>query len=133
MADTLEKDINQTELLSGLGVNQVQAKVTQSQTAVESSNSSSLWTAELATTLGFSVLGFGLLVLFVLAYLLNKGHDSSSLLRLCALPLIIVSAVFLVVVGYSQEQITPVIGLLGTIAGYLLGSTEKKKNDKDQS
>ena len=32
-----------------------------------------------------------------------------------------VFAIFLVVAGYSDQQIAPVIGLLGTIAGYLLG------------
>jgi hypothetical protein len=29
--------------------------------------------------------------------------------------------VFLVIIGYSQDQIAPVIGLLDTIIGYLLG------------
>ena len=38
------------------------------------------------------------------------------------LSLIIVAAIFLVVVGYTSEQIAPVMGLLGAIAGYILGS-----------
>jgi hypothetical protein len=35
--------------------------------------------------------------------------------------LIITTSVFLVVAGYSSNQIAPVTGLLGTLAGYLLG------------
>ncbi|QTA83229.1 Uncharacterized protein dnl_56240 [Desulfonema limicola] len=41
--------------------------------------------------------------------------------------LVIVSGLFLITAGYSQEQISPMIGLLGTTAGYLLGKTETEK------
>jgi hypothetical protein len=32
----------------------------------------------------------------------------------------------LVIAGYSKDQITPVIGLLGVVAGYLLGANEQQ-------
>jgi biopolymer transport protein ExbB/TolQ len=35
-------------------------------------------------------------------------------------------AVFLVVAGYTDTQIAPVMGLLGTVAGYLLGKEPKE-------
>lgn len=70
---------------------------------------------------------FGLVVFGVMAFLIHKGHDANNVLRVCALPLIIVSAIFLIVVGYSQQQIAPVMGLLGTVAGYLLGNTKPDK------
>ena len=34
--------------------------------------------------------------------------------------------VFLIVAGYTEKQIAPVIGLLGTIAGYLLGKSSSE-------
>jgi len=37
--------------------------------------------------------------------------------------LIITGALFLVVAGYTDKQMAPVMGLLGTLAGYLLGKS----------
>jgi uncharacterized membrane protein YfcA len=84
------------------------------------------WTPSLKLSFSFGILAFGLIVIVLMAYLLRKGHSATSLLRLFALPLIITSAVFLIVVGYTEKQIAPVLGLLGTIAGYLLGSGTRR-------
>ena len=43
------------------------------------------------------------------------------ILRTYGTVLVLILAVILIVAGYSNDQITPVIGLLGTIVGYLLG------------
>lgn len=83
------------------------------------------WSVENAMTISFLVLLFGVFVISVAARLISKGSDTDSVLKVFALILIIVSAVFLVVAGYSDQQISPVIGLLGTIAGYLLGKDHK--------
>lgn len=80
------------------------------------------WSQELVQFLIASILVFGLLVLIVMAVLFIKGKDADQILRMCALPMIIVAAIFLVVTGFSNDQISPVMGLLGAIAGYLLGS-----------
>jgi len=89
-----------------------------------------MWTPDLAITLSIIILVFGIAVFVFMGYMINKGHEVNSILRVSALPLIIISATFLIVVGYSQEQIAPVMGLLGTVAGYLLGSAnEGSKND----
>jgi hypothetical protein len=76
--------------------------------------------------LSISLLAFGLAVLILMTYLIGvKNKGGETLLRSFGITLIITAAVFLVVAGYSQDQISPVIGLLGTVAGFLLGkSTE---------
>jgi hypothetical protein len=44
--------------------------------------------------------------------------------------LIISSSIFLIVAGYTSQQIAPAMGLLGTLAGYLLGK-ESSRIDAD--
>jgi len=41
--------------------------------------------------------------------------------KLTALTIIISASLFLMTAGYNENQLTPVIGLFGTIAGYILG------------
>lgn len=71
--------------------------------------------------LSLSVLTFVLIIVGLMTYLIRIGRNGESVLRAFGVPMIIGAAVFLVVAGFSEHQITPVIGLLGTIAGYLLG------------
>ena len=78
--------------------------------------------------LGWGVLGFGVLLvgLQTLVMLrLQKGWGNQSV-RIVGITLVITSGLFLIVTGYSQEQIAPMIGLLGTIIGFLLGKTSKE-------
>lgn len=79
------------------------------------------WSTTNAMTMSASVLVFGLTVICIAAWLIKRGKTSGSILRVFGTILILVMAVFLVVAGYSDQQIAPVLGLLGTIAGYLLG------------
>ncbi len=91
------------------------------------------WTADNALTISTVVLFFGLCVMFMSARALMRGIPASSVLRLFGMLTIIVMAVFLIVAGYNTEQVAPVVGLLGTLAGYLVGRsasseiTEKSK------
>lgn len=73
------------------------------------------------------MLVFGLIVILLATYLIKAGKSSEAVLRIFGTILIIVIAVFLVVAGYSDTQIAPVMGLLGTIVGYLLGKETKDK------
>jgi hypothetical protein len=80
------------------------------------------------------------IVVFSLAtYLIRKGVPSGSILKVFGTILIIFAAVFLMVAGYSDTQVAPVIGLLGTIAGYLLGKSTtadmaiEAKNTKEEA
>ena len=98
------------------------------QAAVPSGHSDSggqPWTPQLVITLSLSLLVFGLIICGLTTYLMTKNKQATDVIRGFSLPLIIVSAVVLVVAGYSNQQISSVIGLLGTVAGYLLGSRDR--------
>lgn len=77
--------------------------------------------------LSISILTFSLLVFGLMTYLIKQGKEPELILKTFGSILIIVSAVFLIVAGYSEDQISPVIGLLGTVAGYILGRTTSKE------
>ena len=79
--------------------------------------------------LSMGVLLFGLIILGLqvgLLYKLKSGWGPNSV-RMAGLTLVIISGIFLITAGYSQDQIAPMITLLGTIAGYLLAKSEKKE------
>ncbi len=79
------------------------------------------WSVANAMTISAAVLIFGCIIIGLATFLLYKGKNADEVLRLFGTIIIIIAAVFLVVAGYTDTQIAPVIGLLGTIAGYLLG------------
>lgn len=88
------------------------------------------WSTSQAMTMSAIVLVFGIIVILTIAYLIQKGKNPDELLKIFGTSLIIVMAIFLVVAGYSDQQIAPVMGLMGTIAGYLLGKgTKSEKED----
>jgi hypothetical protein len=102
---------------------QAAQKAEEATTASIQQNAQPLWTPKIALGLSYSILIFGLLVLLLMSVLVAKFNvNINRILRAFALVLIIVAAVFLIVAGYTEQQIAPVMGLLGTIAGYLLGS-----------
>lgn len=90
----------------------------------------SWWSVGNAMTMSSAVLLFGIFVFILATYLIRSGKDEESVLRILGTILIVVCAVFLVVAGYSNTQIAPVIGLLGTIAGYLLGKESSRRKNK---
>ncbi len=77
--------------------------------------------------LSLAVLVFGLIIV-VLQYrlLLAAKSNADEMMRALTVTLIVVVSLALVASGYGQEQITPVLGLFGTIVGYLLGAGSKK-------
>lgn len=73
--------------------------------------------------LSFGVLVFGAIVLLAeIAVMIrtNNYWDAWSF-KVLGLTFVLVSGLFLIVAGYSQDQTAPMMGLLGTVAGYLLG------------
>jgi len=75
--------------------------------------------------LSLGVLTFGLvLIIFtgLVAYKKNSGWDQEAT-RIFAVSVIVTAGLFLITAGYSDQQIAPMFGLLGTIVGYLLGKS----------
>ncbi|MGI8582872.1 MAG: hypothetical protein ACR2KX_11770 [Chitinophagaceae bacterium] len=87
--------------------------------------------------LSITVLGFGLLIILLEIFLIKTNRISSEdSIKFIVITLIITSTLFLITAGYSNDQIAPAVGLLGTIAGYLLGriqhsNQQENKNEKD--
>jgi VIT1/CCC1 family predicted Fe2+/Mn2+ transporter len=108
----LESDANSANTKEGL---------TKSGTIDNLHSKSEWWSVADAMTISSAVLIFGSIIMLLATYLLHKGKNADEVLKLFGTIIIIISAVFLVVAGYTDTQIAPVIGLLGTIAGYLLG------------
>lgn len=80
------------------------------------------WTTQNAMTMSSVVLVFGLVVIVICAALMRASRPTAeAVLRVFGTVLIITGALFLVVAGYDDKQMAPVMGLLGTLAGYLLG------------
>jgi len=91
-----------------------------------------LWGPE--TILALSVILFCLLVLYAQYRLVMKDTvdwTPNTIIRFFGLTLIINGGVLLVVAGFSSQQIAGVLGLLGSIAGYLLGASSKGSADGD--
>ena len=77
------------------------------------------------TELTIYFLIFGSFVLIIAAYLLHHSSvDSNNTFKYFIIILLILGMLILVAIGLDKDQITPAVGLFGTIAGYLLGKTD---------
>jgi hypothetical protein len=87
------------------------------------------WTSvELGLSCGLLI--FALIVLGLLTFLILKGAakwSPPSIIRAFGLVLLVTGALLLITAGYAVEQISPAMGFLGAVSGYLLGSTESSK------
>jgi hypothetical protein len=69
-----------------------------------------------------AVLLMGAIVLTLLFLLVRSRRiPADAILRTITVPLVVIAALFMVTAGFSTSDVAPVIGLLGTIVGYLLG------------
>jgi asparagine N-glycosylation enzyme membrane subunit Stt3 len=86
-------------------------------------------------TLSLIVLAFGLIIILLEIFLIrSKKISSEDTIKFIIITLIITSTLFLITAGYSNDQIAPAVGLLGTIAGYLLGRIQNQnKGEKNES
>src|SRR6266545_2729238 len=74
------------------------------------------------TIFSCAVLVFGLLLIAIQALLvMRKSITASAAFKLIGLTMVITAGLFVIPAGFSQNQMTPLMGLLGAIAGYLLG------------
>jgi glycerol uptake facilitator-like aquaporin len=82
---------------------------------------------DLVFILSMAVLTFGFLIIVLEIYLIKTQKiGSENAFKLIIITLIIFATLFLITAGYSNDQIAPAVGLLGTIAGYLLGKINYK-------
>lgn len=84
--------------------------------------------------LSLLVIIFGVVTLaFEYALIRTKPFDSTDVLKVLAVTLIVVGTLFVITAGFSSQQIAPAMGLFGTIAGYLLGrSSQKNRHDGER-
>jgi hypothetical protein len=79
-------------------------------------------------TLSMAVLVFAVILVLIELYIIKiRRLNGEDAIKFITITLIIMATLFLITAGYSNDQIAPAVGLLGTIAGYLLG---KMRNDK---
>jgi hypothetical protein len=82
--------------------------------------------------LGFVAL-IGLATLAVQAFVLFRSRAAvQDAMRMTMITLIITLAVGTLVMGYDEKQIAPVLGLFGSIAGYLLGRGERAEERRSE-
>lgn len=83
--------------------------------------------------LSLIVLGFGTLVLaFEVVLIWKRKIKEDNTVKFIIVTLIITATLFLITAGYDNNQIAPAMGLLGTIAGYLLGKQEKEEKQENE-
>ena len=76
--------------------------------------------------LGVACLLFGITIIGIMAYMrVKQSIDMAVFTKIAGLALVLSVGLSLIVVGYSQQQVAPMMGLLGTVAGYLLGRTDE--------
>ncbi|GAB3358706.1 hypothetical protein GCM10027430_29410 [Lysobacter tyrosinilyticus] len=87
------------------------------------------WTS-IEIVLSLAVLVFALAALIIEAFIAVKAQkpwSPQSITRAFGLTMILSFSMLLIVAGYDKDQIAPVMGLLGVIAGYLLGNADRPR------
>lgn len=89
------------------------------------------WSPSLVQFLAIGVLLFALAALVLATALLWRSHaPAQQVLRVFGVITILGFSALLLVVGYSNEQLTPIVGLFGAIAGYLLGKDARPREEE---
>ncbi len=89
------------------------------------------WTPSLVQSLSMWVLVFCGMSLIGASILLWRNKASADeILRIYGVIVIVGLSALLLVVGYSNDQLTPIIGLFGAIVGYLLGKDKKDTGEQ---
>jgi len=88
-----------------------------------SGGNSNLWSTSFVLWLSAGLLLFSCILFTCITVLLIKGKQSWTLIRIFGILSVIILSVFVLIVGYDDKQLLPIIGLFGSIVGYLLGKT----------
>ena len=86
-----------------------------------------------ALGLVYVVLGFGLLALAVLCLMAHRKYDGEQRtcglrqfeLRIFTITILIFGSLLVAAADFGSDQLTPLIGFFGTIAGYILGRGDR--------
>lgn len=104
-----------------------QTALNESTTKAVSVELTSIWSPELIRFLSTSILAFTLATLILATILLWRSQAPAlQVLRTLGIITIIGISSLLLLVGYSNDQLTPIVGLFGAISGYLLGKDIKE-------
>jgi CHASE2 domain-containing sensor protein len=79
--------------------------------------------AELNLTL--LIFAFGVVALLLFYWIVRSNRDTPMLLRVYVILILIFGTLLIVSSAYTTEQVAPVVGFFGTIAGYLLGRGDR--------
>ena len=95
---------------------------------------SDFWSTQGVLWLVIIVCAFCLIFFLVSSYIVLKSGEglSDRYFKLTTVTIIISLATLLTVAGFSAQQSNAALGLLGTVAGYLLGKNNSNKNGKDR-
>lgn len=103
--------------------NVVRAQAAHTEATEISSTINQPWSQELVILLAAGIICFSVITLFLAAVLLWRSNTRPhNILRVFGILTIVSLSTLLMVVGYSDQQLTPIIGLFGAVAGYLLSS-----------
>ena len=82
--------------------------------------------------LTFIVLSFGLLALGLLYLIVRHKNGGPFELRIFTITILVFGSLLVVSAGFGTDQLGPVIGFFGTIAGYILGRGDRLNDLPDE-
>jgi len=113
----LEDIISETELEGNAPPSEVSREVTN----ISAIEPSAIWEND-EIVKSVIVIGFALIVFTLLIFRIKvQEMHAEDFIRLTVLALVICSSMYLISAGWDDQQTAPAFGILGTIAGYLLG------------
>ena len=108
-------------------------KLAEAQTAADQLTTSAAtqpWSEGLVIYLSTSILAIIALALLLGTFLMwKKSTNGQDVLRLFGVVIIVGLSSLLLITGYDKDQLTPIVGLFGAIAGYLLGKESPKEGN----
>ena len=77
------------------------------------------------------ICAFGLVAVVLFYFLISSGKCTPFVLRIYVVVLLIIGTLLIVSSSYDLADVAPVFGFFGTLAGYLLGRSERQSDARD--